>query len=243
MGNNYNNIKAKNNMEVGRGAEADGDSKANEGMGERPKLQSVVGKTPKKVQKSLFSRLVSGVVGPEGVSGIGGYVTEEIVKPAVKNILFDSITSSISMFLFGDRGMPNRSRGYSNYDNRPRTDYGRSYSQPRPSNDRYYNGRDDRNSPPQNDRNNAAPRGVARYGVDEYTIDNHHDASHVLVALTEYAEKYGSASIADYYDLIRVATQFTDNNYGWRLDAISAARIVPSRGGGFIIKFPPVEVL
>lgn len=240
--NDYNKIQAKNNMEVGKGVESQGnpEHKNNDVSSERPKLQSVVGKAPKKVQRSLFSRLISGVAGPEGVSGIGGYVAEEIVKPAIKNILFDTLTSSVSMFLFGERGMANRHRGYNNY-NAPRNDYTRSYnSQPpaRPSNDRYYN-----NQPPRDDRNNAAPRNVSRYGVDDYTIDSHHDASHVLVALTEYAEKYGSASIADYYDLIRVPTQYTDNNHGWRHDAISAARIVPDRRGGFIIKFPPAEVL
>lgn len=235
MSNDYSKIKAKNNMDVGKNADlsSEGSDKATE----RPKLQSVVGSAPKKVQKSLFSRLVAGVVGPEGVSGIGGYVSEEIIKPAIKHIIVDAITSGINMIVYGDRGNPNRG-GQRNYGNvyRPSTNY--SSQRPQTYNDRNY---------PRDSRDGIDPRSnivakSARYGVEEYIIEDRHDAAHVLTTLTECASKYGTVSVADYYDLIKASSKFTDNSYGWNYDSIQTARIVPVRGG-YVIHFPQIEVL
>jgi hypothetical protein len=78
--------------------------------------------------------------------------------------------------------------------------------------------------------------------VDEYIIEERYDAARVLTTLTENAEVYGSVSVADYYDLIGVATRYTDNTYGWTMESITQASIVPIRGG-YVIKFPPVEVI
>lgn len=231
MKEDYNKIQVKNNMEVGRNVEDDSDSKSSE----RPKLQSVVVSSPKKVKRSLLSRLVTGLVGPEGISGIGGYVAEEIIKPAIKNIVVDAVTSGINMVMYGDRGVPNRPRNYGG-DNRPRTNYSSTYA-PRPSSDRSYT----RDTTLHEPRSNVIAR-TSRYGVEEYVIEDRHDAAHVLTTLTECADRYGLVSVADYYDLIRVSSNFTDNSYGWRHDSIITARIVPTRGG-YIIKFPPVEVL
>jgi hypothetical protein len=232
----YNKIQVKNNMEVGKPVETKGDS---QGEGERPKLESVVVSAPKKVKRSLLSRLVTSLVGPDGASGIGGYVSEEIIKPAIKNIVVDAVTSGINMIIYGDRGVPNRGGRYygsGGADYRPRTNYSTSYSS-RPNNDRSY-GREPTQQEP---RSNVISRN-ARYGVEEYVIEDRYDAAHVLTTLTECADRYGLVSVADYYDLIKVTSNFTDNSYGWRHDAISTARIVPVRGG-YIIKFPPVEVL
>lgn len=238
MGNDYNKIQAKNNMEVQKNADVESNPQTAE---ERPKLQGVVGRSPKKVKRSLLSRLITGLVGPEGASSIGGYVSQEIIKPAVKNIIVDAVTSGINMIMYGDRGMPNRgSRYYGSSDNRPRTNYSNAYSsRPGPANERSYSYA---REPAIDPKSPVIMSNTARYGVEEYVIQDRYDAAHVLTTLTECADRYGIVSVADYYDLIKVTSNFTDNSYGWRHDSISAARIVPVRGG-YIIKFPPVEVL
>lgn len=233
MTKDYNKVQAKNNMEVQKNAEVESVPQT----AERPKLQGVVGTAPKKIKRSLLSRLITGLVGPEGASGIGGYVSQEIIKPAVKNIIVDAVTSGINMVMYGDRGVPNRSGRYGGVDNRPRTNYSSAYS-PRPTNERSY-GREPTTSEP---RTALVASNNARYGVDEYIIEDRYDAAHVLTTLTECADRYGLVSVADYYDLIKAASNFTDNSYGWRHDSISGARILPVRGG-YVIKFPPVEVL
>jgi hypothetical protein len=220
----YNEIEVKDNMKV-----EERDSNNEEvAPKEKKQMEKVVTSQPKKVKKGLLGRLVTGLVGPEGLPGIGSYVNEEIVKPAIKNIIVDAVTSGINMVMYGERGgAPRGGRpnvgGRSQYT--PRTDYGHNY---RPA----------RNEPERAERI-ARP---ARQGIEEYLITDRHEASQVLVSLTEYADRYDAVSVADYYDLIGAPSKYTDNNYGWTIDSITRASIIPVRGG-YIIKFPPVEVI
>lgn len=223
MSKDYNKIDVKDNMKI-----VNTDNNNEEvAPKEKKQMDKIVSSQPKKVKKSLFGRLVTGIVGPEGLPGIGSYVNEEIIKPAIKNIIVDAVTSGINMVMYGEKGGPNRggyrphvggSRGYA-----PRTNYGSQY----------------RSSQEPAERPLARP---AKGGVDEYIIEDRNDASQVLVSLTEYADMYNSVSVADYYDLIGATSKYTDNNVGWTIDQITRARIVPVRGG-FVIQFPPVEVI
>lgn len=226
MPKNYNEIEVKDNMKI-----KETEQEEVEVPREKKELKSVVSEQPTKVKRGLLSRLVTGIVGPDGIPGIGSYVNEEIIKPAIKNIIVDGVTSGINMLMYGEKGGPNRGGrssysggGRSNY--RPTTNYGANY-------------RSSSVDPVQPERIAARP---ARQGVEEYLIADRYDASHVLTTLTENADRYDTVSVADYYDLIGVPSQYTDNNHGWSIDSITKAVIVPVRGG-YVIKFPPVEVI
>lgn len=220
MTKDYNKVPVKDNMKVEAEAVEQETGTPKE---EKPKMKKVVQVQPTKVKKSLFSRFIKGIVGPEGLSGIGTQVNEEIIIPAVKNIIFDAITSGVSRALHMDY---RQARGGHTPYNRPpvntRTNYQGRYEQREP------------------EERKVAPR--TRYGVEEYRIPDRYDASHVLTTLTENADRYDVTSIADYYELIGVPAQHTDHNYGWTIDSITKATIVPV-SGGYIIKFPPVEVI
>lgn len=218
----YNEIEVKDNMKVG---EKDNNEELD--PKEKKQMEKIVTSQPKKVKKGLVGRLITGLVGPEGLPGIGSYVNEEIVKPAIKNIIVDAVTSGINMVMYGERGGAPRGRthigGRSQYS--PRTNYGGNY---RPA-----------HNEPERAERVARP---ARQGIEEYIINDRNDASQVLVSLTEYADRYDAVSVADYYDLIGAPSKYTDNNYGWTIDSITRASIIPVRGG-YVIKFPPVEVI
>lgn len=225
----YNEVEVKDNMNVKEEVEA------TEEREEKKPFDSVVSSQPTKVKRSLFGRFVTGVAGPEGLPGIGSYVNEEIIKPAIKNIIVDAVTSGINMVMYGERGGGGNRGRHTPYSGasrqggayRPNTNYSSNYrSQP-----------SDRQEQPER----MAAR-AARIGVDEYVIADRFDAAQVLTSLTEYADRYDAVSVADYYDLIAVQPQFTDNNHGWTIDTITRASIVPVRGG-YVIKFPPVEVI
>lgn len=219
----YNEIEAKNNMKIEQEKEEVVEKK------EKKELKKVIEKQPKKRKRSLMGRLTSAVLGPEGASGIGQYVTEEIILPSVRNIIYSAIESGARMAIFGDKGGP--SVGNSNHvsphrrDHRPATNYSNMH----------------RNAQPE-PRERTITR-TNKYGVDDYVIEDRLDAVHVLTSLTEYSDMYDSVSIADYYELIGVNSQHTDHSYGWTIDSMTRATIVPVRGGGYIIKFPPVEVI
>lgn len=219
----YNNVKPIKNEVI---------EEVTEVSVEKKTLEKVVSVQPQKVKRGLINRLISGVMGPEGVSGIGEYVNDEIIKPAIKNIIVDAVTSGINMIMYGERGGRGGNRG----------GYGSGYS--RQSQGGGYQQRTNYTSRYTQHNPEPAPREVSRnrHGVEEYLINDRNDAAHVLVQLTENADIYGNVSVADYYDLIGVASVYTDNQYGWTFDSITRATIVAVRGG-FVIRFPQVEVL
>lgn len=222
MTKDYNKVPVKDNMKVEQ-EEVEVETEGTKA--EKPKMQKVVQAKPTKVKKSLFGRFVKAIVGPEGLVGIGTQVNEEIIIPAVKNIIFDAITSGASRALRMDYRAP-RGGGHTQYNKPPvnhRTNYQGKYEHREPE-------------------ERKSSRAYVRYGIDEYVIEDRYDASHVLTTLTENADRYDVTSIADYYELIGVPAQHTDHNYGWTIDSVTKATIVPVRGG-YIIKFPPVEVI
>src|SRR5690606_41393195 len=77
---------------------------------EKKQLEKLVNIQPKKVKRGLIGRLITGVLGPEGLPGNGSYVNDETIKPAIKNIIFEAITSAASMARFSERGGPVRGR-------------------------------------------------------------------------------------------------------------------------------------
>ena len=69
-------------------------------------------------------------------------------------------------------------------------------------------------------------------------FDSANDANEVLSYMIDSIEQYGLVTVADFYELSDVASKFTDHQFGWtNLDGV---RVVPIRGGGFYISFPPV---
>lgn len=225
MSKKYNQIEVKDNMKI------EETSKEVEAPVEKKEIKPVVSAQPTKVKRGLFNRLISGVAGPEGVAGIGSYVNNEIIMPAIKNIIVDAVTSGINMIMYGEKGGPNR--GY----RPPYSGHGGHRSHVNYSANYKSNSVD----PVQQER---VVRPNSRNSIPDYKIIDRHEAAEVLIALTESADMYGHVSVADYYDYIGVPSQYTDNNYGWTHDAIMNATIVPVRGGGgYVIKFPPVEVI
>lgn len=214
----YHKIEVKDNMKVAQVPEPQKKGDV------REKAKRVVAVTPVKQKKGLVKRLFGGLFGPDGIRRIGSYVASDIVLPAVKNMLADSLKSGVDLALFGEHRPA--SRGYSKSSDvqpAPKTNYS-AYSRSRSS---------------------TVERGttnrMAKY-VDDYIIGDRMEAIECLDQLTELADKYNSVAVADYYDMIGVRTHFTDNNYGWTIDSIKHASIASVRGG-WVIKFPALELL
>lgn len=202
----------------------------------KPKMDAIVTKKPKAIKKGLMERLVVGVLGPDGIPAIGNYLGKEIVLPAVKNIIVDSITSGINMVMFGgeSRQGGNTPTNYggpaSNHWSRPNTT---NYSQ---------NYKPKTNYTPNHPTTYAKPVERRSNRVDDYVIPDRNEAIGVLDTLNEQVVLYGSVSVADYYDMIGIEPSYTDNTYGWTTDDLAHASVVPTRGG-YILKLPPVVVI
>lgn len=196
---------------------------------DRPKMEQVATGTKRK--RGLTERFVTAFIGPDGFEGVGRYLTHDVVVPAIKDIVVNSVTSGINMMVYGSEGAPRRSQWRNTGSSSvytPRTNYSQSYSRPKPQTRVQGN---------QRDMYDVQDK---RYGFnsEEYIMENRQEAVSVLERLVEQCDEYGWVSIADFYDLIGIDTTYTDNNYGWT--DLRMAKVIVSRGG-YSLRLPRVE--
>lgn len=200
---------------------------------EKPKQEKIISSNVTKVdvkKKSLFERTILAIIGPNGIKSLGGYLTRDIIGPAIKNIIVDSVTSGINMLVYKDDNHVTYSkRNYGqpvNYNKQSKVSYGTAYSSTPNKGRQYYD------DTPFGNKSKAY--------ADEYLFKDRREALDVLNELRNNILKYNYVSLADYYDMIGAPSVFTDNNYGW-----SWLEEVPIRNvqGGFVIQLPEVELI
>lgn len=179
----------------------------------------------------LMTRTKRALFGEEGSRNVGKYVAGEIVLPAVKNIIVDTITSGINILVYGDAGSNSRAN-YSNnnyanqrhYAGRP-VNYGAQYrSSSKPA-----------GTGSVRLGHSTASRSVRTFNSEDYILPSRNDAVALLDALSEIGDQYDTVTLADFYDLVGKESVFTDNNFGWTIDEISYGDVRPARSGYVVV--------
>lgn len=179
---------------------------------EEKKVESVVSSPVKKQKVSRFQKFANAVV-QDDVKSIRSYIFEDIMVPAAKRFIHDSVDA----ILYPGGGSKRES------------------SRPQVSYRRYYDDRDrDDRRPYRSERRSVG------YSFDNYNIPNRGEAEEVITELRRIARRYdGIASVADYYDLLGVNdSNYTNNRYGWTEHEINEAYVKPAREGGYYIVLP-----
>lgn len=163
-------------------------------------------------KKSTFDKITQSLI-QKDFSEIKEYLVKDVLIPATKDLINKFVTNGISMMLYGDTIHSVKS---SNGQSTVRYSYNNCYLQ----------------GTNQNQRANDQQR----YNYDDILFETRGAAELVLGSLDEYIEKYGHASIADYYDAANISSRrYTDNNWGWTdLHCAEIVRIPE----GYTIKFP-----
>lgn len=173
------------------------------------KIEKVVTGPVKAKKKSDLQKLADIFVS-EDTTNVKSYILMDVIIPAIRNLIEDIIVDSTHMLLRGEAGKKNKN-GISS-----KISY-RSY---------YNNDRRDR------DDYNRLRTG---YDYEEYIIDSRGEAEEVLSRMDDLIATYGTVSVADFYDLVGVRCNYTDNKYGWT--NIRNASVVRVRDG-YVIKMP-----
>jgi hypothetical protein len=84
----------------------------------------------------------------------------------------------------------------------------------------------------------VASQGATFRGLEQVDFKNRQDAAQVLAGLERIIDQYGFASVADYYDLVGVIGQFTDNKFGW---VSLAGTTIKDSENLYALNLPPVE--
>lgn len=209
-------------------AEFPSNSKINkEDINERNVKKVITGKvmTRKKPLSTKFAEMVMG----EGndINSVIGYVINDVLVPNAKSTISDMVSSGIEMLFFGTTsGKRNRSSGGRD---RTRTSYSSYYKDD-------YRDRD-RNRDRDKDRDRDIGRNRARHNFDDIVLETRGEAEEVLESLMELVDQYGVASVSDFYAMVDMTSNFTEQDYGWENLTTHNTRIDRVRQG-FIINLP-----
>jgi hypothetical protein len=191
-------------------------------------------------KKNLVERLVVGIIGPDGIPALGTSIKEEVIIPAIKNMVSDSVRNvtdligdtikgAVNVSLFGDAHNPHVRGG------RPSGRVGRDYNSiSRKSGKGWVYDTDVRDEPKK--------RNIGKY-ADEFVIAERSDAVDILEELIERVHEYKFLSVASYKEIMEVDINYTDNNFGWKGPEVFDKVSIHAVRGGFIIKLPPIVSL
>lgn len=177
----------------------------------KKKFEKVVTGTVKTKKKSEAHKLLD-IFLPEDITSVKSYILYDILVPAVKRFVSDSVDAILYPGGDGPRRKTAASKvSYASY-------YGRD--------------RDRRVDPPSRVKNG--------FDYDDIIFESRGDAEAVLSAMMDAINQYNMVSVADLYDIAEVSTtNYAANRYGWTdIRDISNAEPVRLRDGGYILKLP-----
>lgn len=193
-----------------------------------PPSNSHNSKQPKQIKPVAQARLKKG---GRGIGRLKGAIVAETGRALLDYIMYDvivpnlkdAIAATVNRALFGDgRGYTVGGRGSSN-----RTDY-----------TAYSRGRSDGSY--RDPRRELSSRVKTQHNFDEVVFNDRAEADLVLERLMDLIDSYGVATVADFYDLAGVSTDYTDNNWGW--ERLGSAAIRRTRAG-YILDLPrPITI-
>ena len=189
--------------------------------GDTPKddkhIEAVAQGTKVSKSKSKARRIAEIFVGGD-LKETAEHVRDDVAIPALKNFLYDSLSEGLQRILWGetknDRRRNSTHRDYVGYSRRAR--------EPRPT--RQTNTRYSR----------------VDQGFDDIVLATRAEAESVLSRMYDLIERYNMVTVAEFYSLVGISAEFTDENWGWR--DLRSANIQHIRDG-FRINLPKPEEL
>lgn len=185
-----------------------------------PRIEQIT--TARLKKPSLGSRFREAFVGNDAQS-VGSYIMFDILVPRFKELLFETITGGSGYALFG--GNSPRANGRHQSQLISKTNYSGMSS----------------GKPAVRDQRQVTNRERETHRFDEIIIDDRQEAVRALEALQMCIDQFDQATVADFYYAIGVSSNHTDLKFGWT--DLSTGRVIPARGGGYIVDLPQTEVL
>lgn len=193
---------------------------------EEKKIERVTSGGVVRRKTPLGTRLKELFVGGDAQS-VWSYVTLDVLVPAAKDAIADAFSQGIERTLFGE------ARSTSRRGNRGGVNGFVSYNRMAPGS----------SAPPW--RTEPRGREVSRqaratHDFDDIILETRGEAEKVLDRLIDLISQYGSATVADLYDLTGVDSNYTDNRWGWTDLRGSGIRRIRS---GYLLELPRTESL
>lgn len=175
-------------------------------------------------KKSLSSRFFETFFGEDGKS-VGVYVVQDVLLPALKDMIADALSQGVERALFGETRSASRRTGYRSGGSSVPVNYSR-----------YSSSIGSRREEPRS----ISRRSRATHNFDDIIIATRAEADEVVEQMFELLERYRVVSVSDLYELVGVDGSFTDEKWGWtNLRGIGVSRIRE----GYVLNLPRTEPL
>jgi|SRR5580765_333726 hypothetical protein len=196
--------------------------KSKKGVPDGKNISAVVQGGAVRRKKSLRKQFKETFVAGDARTAIS-YVLFDVLLPAAKDMVVEAGSQGIEKLIFGDA----RRRGSTRPPSGPTGHI--SYNR--------YSMEGSRFSGPQRAISRQAR---ARHNFDEIVLDQRTEAEEVIDRMFDLVSRYESASVADLYELVGLASAHTDNKWGWT--DLSGAGVTRIRGG-YLLDLPEPEPL
>lgn len=165
----------------------------------KEKVEKVVEGEAIRRKKSLGTRAKEMFFGGD-TRGVWGYVGEEVLLPAAKDMIADAVSQGIERMIYGEARSSSRRTGRRPDGKGPYISY-----------DRYSR----KKSPGRRGGGEISHRARAAHDFDEIILATRVEADEVIDRLFDLVSKYESATVADLYDLVGITGNYTDDKWGW----------------------------
>jgi hypothetical protein len=164
------------------------------------KVERVTSGEAKRKKKSLGKQFKETFVGGDARTA-SRYVVMDVLIPAARDMIVDAGVAGIEKLIFGES---RRRRG----------------STPPPSGPSGYFSYNRQYAPPPQSRTTGPDRAMSRraraaHDFDEIILESRGEAEEVINRLFEIVSRYESATVADLYELVGLASVHTDHKWGW----------------------------
>jgi hypothetical protein len=165
-------------------------------------------------KQGMFTK-VAGNFFSEDSGTVMNYVVMEVMLPALKTTISDMVSQGIERFLFGEsrpRAASGNRPGYVNYSKIA--------------------------TAARNEPRTISREARVKHEFEDVIIASRGEAEDVLDGLRNLINDYEVATVSDFYDLLGITGEFTDNTWGWT-DLRSAG--VRQVRGGYQINLPRTQ--
>jgi hypothetical protein len=194
---------------------------------EKGKIEKVVEGEVIFRKKTLGTRFRETFIAEDGMT-IRQYVLDDLVIPAIRDLIYDVTIGSVERALFRDgrpvgrgglRGRGLGPPGGIRYDLASRGLAGRG-DDPRPQ---------------------LSRRARATHDFTQIVMPSRRDAEATLTGLFDILEQYNEVKVLDLYELVGYSSNYADERYGWT--DLRGSSVHRTRQGGYVLQLPPTEVL
>jgi hypothetical protein len=177
-------------------------SQASKKIPEDKKIERVTTGEVVRKKRPLRKRFVESFVAGDARTVIP-YVVMDVLLPSVRDVVVDSIQEFVAKLILGEG---RRYRGISSPTVGP-------YGQQQPYGQVNYTRYSASRLPPA--QRVLSRQARARHNFDEIQLTSRAEAEEVIDGLYEVVSRYESATVADLYQLVGLASDHTDHKWGW----------------------------